>query len=568
MQSSEPIPCASAQRYSSLLTICIRTKDFKLGSLIHSRLIKTALTFSTFLSNRLIDMYSKCGFIESSQKVFDELPSKNPHSWNTMISACSQTGRIENALQLLDEMPDPNLVTYNSVISGLVRHGHFQKTIFLFQLIQARCKNEVLMDGFTAVSLANMCGCLGALKQLCQLHGAAIVFGLESNIVLCNAMIGAYGKCHLPETSHSIFSQMYDKDVVSWTSMLVTYVQTSRMEEACQIFNEMPVRNEVSWSALIGGFARNGEGQKALSLFREMQEEGSIPPNAFTCVSLLSACANIAVLDQGKQVHGQIIRNWQLNNVYTLNALMDMYCKCGDMTSALTLFEMSPGKDKVTWNSLICGLAQNGHGEKSLSIFKRMIAGNVKPNSVTFLGALSACSHCGLQSEGFEILNSMESEYGVIPSLDHYSIMIDLLGRKNRLMEATELIERGGNHHVGMWGALLGACRVHGNLELCKRAAEALFQLEPENTARYVMLSNIYAAAGMWDNAGKIRMHIDDGRLHKDAAYSWIEINNVRHKFVAKDHSFSRADEIQELLHKLAGHLKDVGHIPNSIAPS
>ncbi|PHT74775.1 hypothetical protein T459_22052 [Capsicum annuum] len=240
-----------------------------------------------------------------------------------------------------------------------------------------------------------------------------------------------------------------------------------------------------------------------------------------------------------------------------------MYCKCGDMISAITLFERLDGKDRVTWNSIIIGFAQNGHGEMTVCMFDRMIEAGTKPNHVTFLGVLSACSHCGLLSEGFHYLHSMEREYNIVPQLDHYGILIDLLGRKNRLREAAELIKGApwGTNHIGMWGALLGACRVHGNLELAKRAAETLFELEPDNAARYIMLSNVYAAAGRWDDARRLRRYMDNRGLMKETAYSWIEIKNIKHKFVAKDKSHSQSEEIKELLLKLIDPIKDTGYV-------
>ncbi|PHT40973.1 hypothetical protein CQW23_19827 [Capsicum baccatum] len=270
---------------------------------------------------------------------------------------------------------------------------------------------------------------------------------------------------------------MHGTDVFSWTSMLVAYIRASRLADACALFDSMPFRNVVAWTALITGFAQNGEGEKALCVFKEMVEEG-IVPNASTYVSVLGACADIPLIEKGKQLHGHIFgytRLIDLYNVIVVNVLIDMYCKCGDMISAMTLFE-------------------------------RIEAGT-KPNHVTFLGVLSACSHCGLLSEGFHYLHSMRREYSIVPQLDHYGILIDLLGRKNVLREAAELIKGApwGTKNIGMWGALLGACRVHGNLELAKRAAEALFELEPDNAARYIMLSNIYTAAGRWNDARRLR---------------------------------------------------------------
>nr|XP_009761483.1 PREDICTED: pentatricopeptide repeat-containing protein At4g19191, mitochondrial-like isoform X3 [Nicotiana sylvestris] len=246
-----------------------------------------------------------------------------------------------------------------------------------------------------------------------------------------------------------------------------------------------------------------------------------------------------------------------------VNALVDMYSKCGDMISAMRLFERLDGKDRVTWNSIINGFAQNGNGVMSLFMFEKMIEIDTTPNHVTFLGVLSACSHCGLLSEGFQYLHSMERKYDIVPQLDHYAILIDLLGRKNMLGEAADLIKRApwGRDNIGMWGALLGACSLHGNLKLARRVAENLFELEPDNAARYIMLSNIYAAAGMWGDARTLRRYIYDRGLVKETSYSWIEINNIRHKFIAKDKSHSQLEEIKELLLKLVDPMKDVGYI-------
>ncbi|CAI0554615.1 unnamed protein product [Linum tenue] len=422
----------------SFLSRCITARNLKLGAAIHSNLVKRALNVNPFVVNRLIDMYAKCSSIESAGKAFEDLLFKNARSWNTIVAACLKMGMVETARNLFDQMPEPNLVSYNSLISGLSRRGYNEEALGVFRELQEDCVGGFCLDEYTVVSAVSCCGCLGGLGLVRQLHAMALVVGLGVNEIVSNVLIDGYGKCGEPETSYRIFSRKNERDVVSWTSMVAAYARSSRLDDAMSLFEQMPDRNTVAWTSLMAGFAQNGQNYSTLELFKQMLEEGVVP-NAFTFVTLLGTCADLALLEGGKQIHGHLFKfcnREHFGSMYVNNALMDMYCKCGDMGSSKSLFEGMIEKDVVSWNSMITGFAQNGLADESLSVFREMVQGKARPNHVTFLGVLSACSHTGSLAEALQILEQMEKDYG--------------------------------------------ACRIHPNVDLAMKAAETLFRLEPK----------------------------------------------------------------------------------------
>uniref|UniRef100_A0ACD5YHU3 Uncharacterized protein n=1 Tax=Avena sativa TaxID=4498 RepID=A0ACD5YHU3_AVESA len=568
-----PTPTALAGvDVATALTLIVRAISMgdvrRLGRAAHALLVKTALTHHTLLSNRLVELYATLPSPAASRAAFEDLPHRNAHTYNNLLAALSRgPATLPDALHLLDEMPASfrNAVSYNTVISSLARNGQQGEALLVFaRLAMDRCLGpEVAIDRFAVVSAASACAGLGAMRPLRELHGAVMVSGLEVTVIMANAMVDAYSKAGRMEDARMLFNQMSVRDTVSWTSMITGYCRTKRLDEAVQVFDMMPEHDTIAWTALISGHEQNGEEDAALKLFEQMLGEG-MAPTPFALVSCLGACAKLGLVTRGKEVHEFILRHCIGSdpfNIFIHNALIDMYSKCGDMTTAMIVFERMPERDFISWNSMVTGFSHNGQGKHSLAMFKRMLEAAVQPTYVTFLAVLTACSHAGLVSDGRRILESMQY-HGVEPRAEHYASFIDALGRNRQLEEASEFIKglssRIGPGTAGSWGALLGACRVHGNIEIAEKVAESLFQLEPGNSGRYVMLSNIYAGAGQWDDARRVRALMKGKGLRKYQACSWIEVRSAKHMFVADDTSHCEANEIYEMLDKLFDHMHSV----------
>lgn len=332
-----------------------------------------------------------------------------------------------------------------------------------------------------------------------------------------------------------VFGQMQERNVVSWTAMVVAYVQNGNIEDASQMFENMPERNFVTWSAMITGYTQVEYYEESLKLFLKMQQAG-MKLNQCTLSSIVSACANLAIMEQGKQIHALVIKMSFESDILVESALIGMYSKSGNLDDAHNIFDNMSDRNIVSWTAMISGYAQHGFAYKAVQLFEQMQHEGIRPNHITFIAILSACSHGGLTKEGWHYFDSMARDHCIEPSMEHYACMVDLLCRSGLLHEAEYFISKMPfEPDAVIWGILLGACRSHVNPVVGKRAAERLFLLEPDNTGAYVLLSNIYAAAGMWDDVAKVRMVMKNKELKQTKGCSWIEIKNRVHVFHVGD---------------------------------
>ncbi|KAK6149656.1 hypothetical protein DH2020_017181 [Rehmannia glutinosa] len=339
--------------------------------------------------------------------------------------------------------------------------------------------------------------------------------------------------------------------------LLILYAKAGDLDTAHILFDTLLMKNLISWNALIAGYVQKGLEELGLSFYHRMREYG-LMPDQYTFASVFRACSSLAILEQGKQAHGILIKSQINGNVVVNSALMDMYFKCSSPYDGFRVFDKALDRNVITWTCLISGYGLHGRASKVLDSFHQMINEGFKPNQITFLAVLSACSHGGLVDEGREYFSSMMRDYGVEPKGKHYAVMVDLLGRAGKLEEAYEFVQMSPcKEHPAVWGALLGACRIHGNLDMVKLAAKNVFELEPENAGKYIVLSNAYATFGLWKNVAEIRSVMKGSGVKKEPGYSMIEVQMEVHFFFMGHNTHKQTEQIHEWIRDLTFILKD-----------
>lgn len=450
----------------------------------------------------------------------------------------SELDSIDNARKVFDRTRKRTIYVWNALFRALTLAGFGQEVLGLYRRMN---QIQIASDRFTYTYVLKACVASECLISL--LHK---------------------GK----EIHAHILRHGYGAHVHIMTTLVDMYARFGCVSYASWVFDSMPVRNVVSWSAMIACYAKNGMSFEALELFRQMiLETHDSVPNSVTMVSVLQACAALAALEQGKLIHGYILRRGLDSILPVISALVTMYARCGKLELGHLVFNQMEKRDVISWNSLISSYGIHGFGKRAIQIFKEMIYQGVSPSHVSFVSVLGACSHAGLVEEGKMLFQSMVKEHNIYPSVEHYACMVDLLGRANWLDEATKIIEEMRiEPGPKVWGSLLGSCRIHCNVELAERACRRLFELEPMNAGNYVLLADIYAEVNLWDEVKKVKKLLEVRGLQKVPGRSWIEVKRKIYAFASVDELNPQIEQLHALLVELLTEMKEQGYVPQTKA--
>ncbi|WRX30641.1 Pentatricopeptide repeat - like 10 [Theobroma cacao] len=545
-----------------VLKACGQLPSFRRGAAVHAVVCTTGFESNVFVCNALVGMYARCGGLDDARQVFDEMCDRgicDVVSWNSIVAAYMQSRDARNAVELFRRMT---------------------------------CYWEIHPDVVSLVNVLPACASLAASLHGKQLHGFALRVGLFEDVFVGNALVDMYAKCGMMDDANKVFERMKVKDVVSWNAMVTGYSQIGRFEEALGLFEKM--REEkveldvVTWSAVIAGYAQRDHGNEALDVFRQMQLCGC-KPNVVTLVSLLSACALIEALVQGKETHCYAIKcvlNYDWNDpgedLMVINGLIDMYAKCKSTNVARSMFDIvaPSNRNVVTWTVMIGGYAQHGEANDALKLFSEMFQEDksAKPNTFTICCALMACAHLAALRFGTQQRNSVSwtsllTGYGmhgygkeaikVFDEMRAEGLVPD--GRAGRLGEALKLIQSMPMEPTTIiWVALLSGCRIHGNVELGEYAANQLQELDSVNDGSYTLLSNIYANARRWRDVARIRTLMKHSGVKKRPGWSWVQGKKGTATFYVGDRCHPQFEQIYELLADLIQRIKAIGYVPET----
>ncbi|KAH6776976.1 Tetratricopeptide repeat superfamily protein [Perilla frutescens var. frutescens] len=514
-----------------LLKSCTKLPTADTGKQVHGQVLKFGLHDHVYVHTSLINMYAQHGSLDDARMVFDKSNYRDAVSFTALITGYASGGYVDKALELFNAIPIRDVISWNAMMSGYAQTGRFHEALSLFHEMR---KQKVSPNVSTMLSVLSACAHQGDMETGDMVRSWIEEQGHTSNLKLVNAMIDMYAKCGDPDRARSFFDSIQEKDLVSWNVMIGGYTHTSEYREALEVFRLLLLNN--------------------------------VEPNDITLLNVIPACAHLGALDLANWIHTYIERHYQnFPNETLWTSLINMYAKCGNIEAAKQIFYGLQTKSLACWNAMISGLAMHGDASRCIELFSEIANEGLKPDDITFVGVLSGCCHAGLVDVGRDIFNSMIRDHGISPQMQHYGCMIDLLARAGLLEEAVAMVEGMDKEADGaIWGSILGACRVHKNVEVAEYAAKALFELEPDNPGNYVVLSNIYAGAGRWDEVARIRTYLNDRGLKKVPGSTSIEVDSIVHEFLVSDRTHPRSDDIYRMLEEVDGVLRMAGHVADT----
>ncbi|GFQ01067.1 putative pentatricopeptide repeat-containing protein at3g25970 [Phtheirospermum japonicum] len=565
------------------------------GQQVHSDIVKMGLDYNVYAASALLDMYAKCNKVEDAHKVFDHMPERNTVSWNALIAGYAETSNLNRCVGLFSRMELENVrvddATFAPLLTllrdvelyGLTRqlHGKIMKR-------GLHLENTVLNATITAYA---DCGCIEDAKRVFDngdgyrdvvtwnsilaaclerdldergfdIFLEMMRFGLEMDVYTYSCIISAcFGNAQirLGKSLHGLVIKRGLERVTEISNVLISmYLKSNSqsVDDSLRIFEKIDIKDLVSWNTILTGLSQIGLSENTLRLFQYMRLDYLVI-DQYAFAAALKSCSDLAMLGLGRQVHVLVVKSGSEGNEYVASALIFMYSKCGIIEDSLKAFESSRKESSVTWNAVIFAYAQHGQGKIALNLFDEMTVRKIKLDHITFVAALTACSHVGFVDEGLKILKSMETEYNIPARMENYACAIDLLGRAGRLTEAKVLInEMTFEPDLMVWKTLLGACRACGDIQLATQVAAHLLEMDPGDHCTYVILSDMYGKLKRWDEKARVKRLMRVKGVKKVPGWSWIELGNDVHAFNANDHSHPKCREIYGALEELTGEIR------------
>ncbi|KAK9098927.1 hypothetical protein Syun_025972 [Stephania yunnanensis] len=516
--------------FSHLLQGCLPNRSLSQGKQLHSLITTCGCSADKFVSNHLLNVYAKCGDLDSALTLFRAMRRRNVMSFNILIGGFIQNGDLESAYELFEEMPERNVATWNAMVTGFTQFEFNEDGLDLFYQMYGV---GFRADEFTLGSVLRGCAGLKELRVGQQIHSYVMKSGFDCHLVVGCSLAHMYMKCGSTENGE-------------------------------RVVEGMPLINVVACNTLIAGKAQNGHTEGALDQFNIMKMAG-FRPDKITFVSVISSCSDLATLGQGQQIHAEVIKAGADSAVSVISSLVSMYSRCGCLEDSVKAFSSSEDHDVVLWSSMIAAYGLHGHGQEAIDLFEKMEREGMEPSDVTFLSLLYACSHSGLKERGSKLFDMMVNKYNLQPRLEHYTCMVDLLGRSGCLEEAEALIRSMPiRPDAIIWKTLLSACKTHKNMEMATKTSEEVLRLDPRDSAPYVLLANIHASTKSWNDVSNIRKSMRDKKVKKEPGISWVEIKNQVHQFGIGDRSHPNCEEIEGYLKELTFEMKERGYVPDT----